>query len=112
VEESLYDSSELIALRRSTDKVYGFTTIINLIEFPKAVELGELRVLYPTKEDYDTALVWSARLLELGNPIPATDLVIAAISLRLQLKLVTRDQHFRAIKSVAQELKLQLRHGN
>ena len=102
--ENLYDSSELIELRRSDGQPAGYTTILNLIQFPKAVELIQLKTLYPTKEDYDNALVWSAELLERGTPVPAIDLVISAISVRLGLRLVTRDRHFRHVRSVAKEL--------
>lgn len=102
--ENLYDSSELIELRRAGNQPEGYTTILNLIEFPKAVELRKLRMLYPTKEDYDNALVWSAELLKRGTPVPAIDLVISAISVRLGLQLVTRDRHFRHVKSAAKEL--------
>lgn len=87
----------------------GYTTILNLLEFPKGVELRRLRILYPTREDYDAALVWSAQLLKKGTPVPALDLIVSAISVRLGLQLVTRDGHFRVIKSNVSELRLQLR---
>ncbi len=86
-----------------------FTTILNLIEFPKAVELTRLGILYPTREDYDNALIWSAVMLKQGTPVPATDLVIAAVSVRLGLQLVTKDQHFKAIRAAVKELKAQLK---
>jgi tRNA(fMet)-specific endonuclease VapC len=106
VAENLYDSSELIELRKAGDETEGYTTILNLIEFPKGVELMGLKTLYPTKEDYDNALIWSAELLKRGNPVPAIDLIISAISVRLGLQLVTRDRHFRHIKSAVKDLLL------
>jgi hypothetical protein len=110
VAENLYDSSELIELRRAGDQAEGYTTILNLIEFPKGVELVGLRILYPTKEDYDRSLVWSAELLKRGTPVPAVDLVISAISVRLGLQLVTRDRHFKEVKSAVTELNLRTKH--
>lgn len=104
--ENLYDSSELIELRKAGDQAEGYTTILNLIEFPKGVELARLRTLYPTKEDYDKSLVWSAQLLKRGTPVPGVDLVISAVSVRLGLQLVTRDRHFKDIKSAVSELNL------
>lgn len=104
--ENLYDSSELIELRKAGAGAEGYTTVLNLVEFPKAVELTRLKTLYPTREDYDNALIWSAELLKRGTPVPAIDLVISAISVRLGLRLVTRDQHFRHIKSAVKELVL------
>jgi len=110
VAENLYDSSELIELRETDDQAEGYTTILNLIEFPKGVESEQLKILYPTKEDYDKSLVWSAQMLRRGTPVPAVDLVICAISVRLGLQLVTRDRHFKEIKSAVTELNLRTRH--
>jgi len=72
--------------------------------------MKNLMVLYPTREDYDDALVWSAVLLQRGSPVPATDLIISAVSVRLGLELITRDRHFKTIKSVVQDLKLRLKY--
>lgn len=109
MEESIFDTSELIELRKSGDlNTEGYTTILNLIEFPKGVEFERLEVLYPTRDDCDRAFVWSAQLLELGKPVPATDLILSAISVRTGLELVTRDAHFKTIKMVARELRLQI----
>ena len=110
MEESLLDTSELISLRKSGQSVgEAHTTILNLIEYPRAQEFGLVKVLYPTKDDYDAAVVWSVKLLEKGRPVPATDLVIAAVSVRTGLQIITRDQHFKTIKSVAKELKVQVK---
>jgi predicted nucleic acid-binding protein len=110
VAQDLYDSSELIELRKSDGRAEGYTSVLNLIEFPKGVEVEGLTTLYPTKEDYDNALIWSAQLLERGTPVPAVDLVISAISLRLGLQIVTRDRHFKVIKSAVHELNVRFRH--
>jgi tRNA(fMet)-specific endonuclease VapC len=109
MEENLYDSSELIELRRAGVQAEGFTTILNLIEFPKAVELIRLGILYPTREDFDNALLWSAEMLKQGTPVPALDLVISAITVRLGLQLVTRDQHFKVIRAVVKDLRVQVK---
>jgi len=112
LEESLLDTSELIALHRSGQlEIQAYTTIVNLIEFPKAEEFEHLKVLYPTAEDYDNALVWSTKLLEKGKPVPAVDLVVCAVSARMSLQLVTRDLHFKEIKAVAKDLRLQTKSG-
>jgi hypothetical protein len=111
MEESILDTSELIELRKSGElQAEGYTTILNLIEFPKGVEFERLKVLYPTREDYDSALIWSAKLLELGKAVPATDLIMSAISTRTGLELMTRDAHFKTIRVVAKELRLQISH--
>jgi hypothetical protein len=62
MEESIFDTSELIELRKSSNLgVEGYTTILNLIEFLKGVEFERLKVLYPTRDDCDRALIWSAK---------------------------------------------------
>ena len=56
MEESLYDTNTLIDLYREKETLEGCTTILNIIEFPKAMEL-DLRVLFPSKSDYHLALL-------------------------------------------------------
>jgi predicted nucleic acid-binding protein len=50
----------------------------------------------------------SALLLKRGKPLPAIDILIAAICLRRGLTLMTGDEHFRHIKSVKKEFKIEL----
>ncbi len=109
MEEVVYDTSQLIALHKSGKRnAKGFTTILNIIEFPKALDLGELAVIYPTLDDYDESLKISAALLREGIPLPAVDIVIAAVCIRRNLTLCTMDKHFAAINSVRHAFKLDL----
>jgi len=108
VEEVVYDTSTLINLLKSGKLVAkGFTTVFNVIEFPKALSLKELGVIYPTVEDYDEALRISASLLGMGKPLPAVDVLIASICIRRGLILRTADEHFTYIKSVRREFKVE-----
>jgi predicted nucleic acid-binding protein len=108
-ETSVYDTSTLIGFLKSGKReVKGFTTILNIIEFPKALEFKGLGVIYPNVEDYDEALKLSALLLKRGKPLPAIDILIAAICTRRGLTLVTADEHFRHIKSVKKEFKVEI----
>lgn len=107
MEESLYDTSWLIDAYRENENVEGYTTILNLIEFPKAMELN-LRVLFPAKSDYNLALIISTQLLKAGKPIPAVDSVIAAVALNNRLKLVTKDKHFLLVKEVKKEFRVEV----
>lgn len=108
-ETLVYDTSALISLLKSgKSDVKGFTTILNIIESPKALELKNLGVIYPNVEDYDEALKISISLLRKGKPIPAVDILIAAICLRRGLTLLTGDEHFRHIKTVRKEFKMEL----
>ena len=109
MEEIVYDTSALISLLRSGKRVAkGFTTIFNVIEFPKALDFKELGVIYPTVEDYNEALKVSASLLKLGKPLPAVDVLIASVCIRRGLVLVTADEHFVQVKSVRKEFKIQM----
>jgi len=57
METVVYDTNELIDfLKKGTISLTGFTTISNLIEFPKAIEFEELTVIYPNIEDYEESL--------------------------------------------------------
>ena len=105
MEEKLYDTSKLIECYKNRIPVRGYTTILNLIEFPKALEL-DLVVIYPSKLDYELALKLSTELLRIGKPVPAIDAVIAAIALNRKLKLVTRDKHFMVIKEIREDFEL------
>ena len=108
-EASVYDTSSLINLLKSRKRdVKGFTTILNTIEFPKALEFKGLGVIYPNIEDYDEALKISALLLKRGKPAPAIDILIAAMCTRRGLTLLTADEHFKHIKSVKKEFKVEI----
>ncbi len=105
MEESLYDTNSLIDAYRERETLDGYTTILNLIEFPKAMEFN-LRVLFPSKSDYHLALMISTELLKAGKPIPAVDSVIAAVALNNKLKLITKDKHFLLVKEVKKDFKV------
>ena len=109
MEEVVYDTNQLISLLKSgKHDVKGFTTILNIIEFPKALDLKELAVIYPTLDDYDESLKISAALLRKGTPLPAIDILVASICIRRNLTLCTTDKHFTNIKSVRNTFKLEL----
>jgi len=109
MEEVLYDTSALINLLKSGKQAArGFTTILNIVEFPKALDIKELSILYPTIEDYDEALKMAVSLLKIGKPVPSIDIVIAAICLRRGLLLLTADVHFTHIQSIKNEFNIRL----
>jgi len=109
MEEVLYDTSALINLLKSGKRAArGFTTILNIVEFPKALDLKELGILYPTVEDYDEALKMAVSLLKVGKPAPAIDILIAAVCIRRGLLLLTTDVHFTHIKSIKSEFNVRL----
>ncbi len=102
MEKVLYDTSKLIDAYKKRENVRGYTTIFNIIEFPKTLEL-DLTVLYPSKSDYNLAIKISTELLKIGKPIPAVDAIISAIAINKGLKLVTKDRHFLFVKEVVED---------
>jgi tRNA(fMet)-specific endonuclease VapC len=109
MEEVVYDTNQLISILKSGKrKADGFTTIFNVIEFPKALDLKELAVIYPTLDDYEESLKISAALLRKGTPLPAIDILIASICIRRDLILCTLDKHFSQIKEVRNTFKLEI----
>lgn len=106
--ERLYDTSALIELvKRGVKRISGFTTILNVIEYPPAAALG-LNIVYPTRADYELAFIWQLELRRRGRSIPAVDLVIAAIAVNKGLKLIAVNEHFKWIADVDSRLKLEL----
>lgn len=109
MEEVVYDTNELIDyLKKGNTDLRGFTTVFNVIEFPKALELEQLAVIYPNVEDYQESIEITIMLLQRGTPLPAIDILVAAICIRRELTLCTKDNHFSAIKAVRKNLKLEL----
>jgi len=95
-------------VRKGVTHSKGYTTIFNVLEFLKTLEIAGLRVLYPVQRDYDEAVRISAKLLNIGKPIPAVDILIAAICVNRKLSLNTKDEHFLNVKSVNEEFRLNL----
>ena len=87
----------------------GITTILNIIEYPNALAEQDNQIIWPTRSDYVTAIDLMILLLELGKPIPAVDVLLSAICLNRKMTLVTKDNHFKYVKSVKNELSLELR---
>jgi len=104
VRKELYDTNVLIDLwgKKKRD-VTGYTTILNIIEFPKALLMPNLIILYPTIDDLNEAVKISKKLMEIGKPVGAVDIVVACIAIRNNLNLVTMDSDFENIKLVKPE---------
>lgn len=110
METPLYDTNILIDhMRDGTTSLDGFTTILNLIEFPKAVPLQGLDIVIPGKDDYDKGFELSILLLEAGTPIPAIDIVLAAVAINRHLVLQTRDQHFEYVRKINREFRVRIK---
>ena len=100
--ENLFDTTKLIDFQKSGKQdIEGYTTIYNLIEFPRSVGyFTKLKVLYPSIGDYETALELSKSLFEIGKNIPAMDKLIASIAHNSKLTVISNDKHFDFIKEI------------
>ncbi|ACJ17335.1 hypothetical protein TON_1845 [Thermococcus onnurineus NA1] len=106
--KKLYDTNVLIDLVKSGENPGdGYTTALNLVEYPKGVSL-DLGVLIPSPKEYALAVKLSEKLVKAGTPVPAVDVIIAAVAISRGMTLVTKDRHFSRIKKVAPELRLEL----
>nr|HDO80728.1 PIN domain-containing protein [Candidatus Bathyarchaeota archaeon] len=101
----LYDTNVIIEALKEGRKINGYTTILNLVEFPKGLEV-ELGVLTPSIKDYLLAIEISQTMVEQGTPIPAVDTVISAVAINRKLTLVTKDKHFTLVQRAYPELKI------
>ncbi|MEO2117035.1 MAG: PIN domain-containing protein [Methanocaldococcus sp.] len=102
MEKTLYDTNKLIDAYKNNEKLNGYVTIFSVIEFPKALKLG-LKIVYPSKEDYSLAIKLSNKLLKIGKPIPAIDILISAIAINRKMKLITKDKHFSNVKEIFED---------
>ena len=105
MEEALYDTNVLIEVVKSGKKLNGYTTVLNIVEFPRGLELG-LTVITPTLEDYLLAIKISQAMVKKGTPIPAVDAIVAAVAINRELTLFTEDRHFEWVREEFRELRL------
>jgi len=106
-DKKLYDTNVIIEAVTSGEKLRGYTTILNVVEFPKATTL-DLTVITPSLDDYLFSIKISQAMVERGTPIPAVDIVVAAVALNRRLTLLSRDKHFLFIQEAYPDLKLQM----
>ena len=84
----------------------GLTTVLNVIEYPKSIQKDN-EIIWPTRDDYVVAIEIMVALLDSGKPIPAVDVLVAAMCLNRKLTLVTKDRHFSYVKLVREEFSLE-----
>ncbi|MDK2464530.1 MAG: PIN domain-containing protein [Candidatus Korarchaeota archaeon] len=105
--DELYDTSALIsACKKRSEGLRGYTTILNVVEYPPSLALRGLRVIYPTREDYELAIRLQIRLRRIGRAVGAIDLLVASVAVRRSLEVVTSDRDFKAIAEVEPRLRL------
>lgn len=98
MEKSILDTNILMSASSGT------TTILNVIEYPKALE-KEIQIVWLLKEDYIKAVELMVGLLKIGKPLPVTDVLLAATCINRNAVLVTKDKHFKHIQKIEPNLK-------
>ena len=103
----LYDTSAVIKLisKENIGEISGYITIYTVIEYPPSLTVAS-KILYPTKEDYETAIRWQIELRKRGHSLPAVDLIIAAIGYNNGYEIITMDKHFEHIQTIKKDVKL------
>ncbi len=103
---TIYDTSVVIDRARKGEHIDGDVTAITLVEYPRIIYYKKFEgdVKFPVREDYILAHRLQLKLLEMGRPQQASDLIIAAIAIRLREELVTMDSDFKDIAEAAREL--------
>jgi len=106
--KNLFDTNRLIDFYKAKQKdIKGFTTILNIIEYPKSIDyFPNIKIIYPSLKDYETAISLSKELYAIGKNIPAIDILIASISYNLNLTIISQDKHFDYVKEVWDDFKL------
>jgi len=86
----------------------GATTVLNIIEYPKSLK-WVTKVIYPDKKDLDKAIQLMRKLLQIGKPVSAIDVIIGSICINREFELLTKDKDFVHIKKVEPRFKLRLK---
>ncbi|MBD3206316.1 DNA-binding protein [Candidatus Bathyarchaeota archaeon] len=84
-------------------------TIVTVIEWPRILEYSRFsgNVLYPQTQDFQVAFEIQRNLISIGKMKGFADLVIAAICIRKDELLITKDSDFTDIAS-SSSLKVEL----
>lgn len=103
------ETSKVLDTNLLIDGESGLTTIFNVLKYPKSLERNLNDIIWPTRDDYTSAIDIIVLLLEIGKPLPAIDVLLAAMCINRKLTLVTRDPHFEYVKYGRKEFSLELK---
>lgn len=99
----IVDTNVIIDRYRSNEEISENISIVSSMEFPPVLESelfdGEVYTL--TSEDQVLAVKLQKKLRNRGDAVPAPDLLIAAVAINRDEKVVTNDEDFRQISSVS-----------
>ncbi len=78
--------------------------MLSIIEHPPALVFDNLTILSPQEDDFYKAIEIANKLRAQGTPIPAIDIVIAAMALNYNFILISEDRHFHDVGEVEPDL--------
>jgi tRNA(fMet)-specific endonuclease VapC len=108
VNAKIFDTNALIHLIKRAGGSWAnqniMTTILTVIDYPPATFKESVSFIQPTVKTYEKAIEYSSKLRVNGTPIPAIDILIAAIVVEHDAILVSDDAHFDEICKFEPEL--------
>lgn len=99
----IVDTNIVIDRVRADEAIPENICIVSSIEFPPVLDsdLFEGDVYTLTSEDQVLAVRLQKRLRDEGEAVPAPDILIAAVAINRDEKVLTNDEDFEQIKSVS-----------
>ena len=100
------ETGEILDTSVAIERKTGIVTIFSVIEHTPS--LKKFEIIFPDDSDYIRAVHIAENLRKIGRPIGAIDILISAMCLNRNSKLITKDNDFKFVKEVFPELKLDL----
>ncbi len=100
----ILDTSIVIERVRRKEEISEGITIVTVVEFPRVLEYKGFRgtIYFPEPEDFWLAYDIQRKLCKVGKAKSFADLLIAAICIREDDVLITKDRDFADIAEVSQ----------
>lgn len=104
----ILDTSVIIEKVKNREVIKENITSVSLIEYPpiKDYEKFRGRVFFFNEEDQVQAVLLQVKLREIGSPMSAGDLLIAAVCVNRNEALLTKDKDFLVIQKVEPRLRI------
>jgi len=107
----LLDTNALIILFKRSKSLYikkdhSYTTIFNVIEYPPAINLDNLSIIYPKSIHYQNAFLLANALRDAGIGQSAMDILTVIIAIEKQMAIVTDDKDFQQIQTIEPRLNI------
>jgi predicted nucleic acid-binding protein len=101
------ETNEILDTSIAIERKNGTVTIFTAVEHPP-VARKDFTILFPEALDYVKAVEIANKLREVGKPIGAIDILIAAMCLNRSSLLITKDADFKIIQDIHGEFRLKI----